>query len=208
MALFMNPSELRNLSCQLAPTDSARALATARSIKDAWYASQALAWVARYAPDAEFPKIIKESLLVVRAETDPYRIVASGAWPIRAIVERDQLKMLASIVSDLLVRAQSIELFASRSEALFMIFAAIFPAGRKYWRPVLESLRKASTPLINWRQRRNLLYAVMIVRGEDEKLALEIMNSVSDPKLKKKIEREWTRSEPWPPRPFFWTTNS
>ncbi|HEX3250551.1 MAG TPA: hypothetical protein VHS05_14065, partial [Pyrinomonadaceae bacterium] len=81
----MNPSELRNLSCQLAPTDSARALATARSIKDAWYASQALAWVARYAPDAEFPKIIKESLLVVRAETDPYRIVASGAWPIRAI---------------------------------------------------------------------------------------------------------------------------
>jgi hypothetical protein len=204
----MNPSQLRNIASQLAPNDSARALATARTRKDAWYASQALAWVARYAPDAEFPGIIKESLLVVQAETDPYRVVASAAWPIRAIVERNQLKMLPSIVSDLLVRAQSIELFASRSEALFMIFAAIFPAGRKYWRPVLESLRQASTPLINWRQRRNLLYAVMIVRGEDEVLALEIMNSVNDPKLKSKIQREWAKSEPWPPRPFFWTNNS
>jgi hypothetical protein len=116
--------------------------------------------------------------------------------------------MLPSIVPNLLVRAEDITLFASRSEALFMIFQAIFPAGRQNWLPVLESLRRASTPLISWRQRRNLLDAVMIVRGEDEALALEIMNSVDDPKLKRKIERTWVTSDPDLPRPFFWTTES
>src|SRR5690349_16269134 len=125
----MNPSQLRNMVCELAPSDTARALATARSINDSWFACQALAWVARYAPDSQFTGIIKESLSVVSAEPDPYRVVAPAAWPIRAIVERDYLKMLPAIVSNLLVRAQGIENFGSRSEALFMIFQAIFPAG-------------------------------------------------------------------------------
>jgi hypothetical protein len=116
--------------------------------------------------------------------------------------------MLPSIIPDLLHRAEGIQILASRSEALFLVFQAIFPAGSKHWRPVLESLRRASTPLINWRQRRNLLSAVMIVRGEDEKLALEITNSLDDPKLKSKIERTWAKSEPALPRPFFWTTNA
>ena len=204
----MNATLQRNLVCQLAPSDSDRALATARAIDDPWFACQALAWVARYAPDSQFSKIIHESLRVVRAEDDPYRVVASAAWPIRAIVERNRAEMLASVIPNLLLRAEDIKLFASRSEALFMIFQAVFPAGREYWRPVLESLRQASTPLINWRQRRNLLDAVMLVRGEDEELALEMMNSVADAKLKSKIERTWARSEPLLPRPFFWTTDS
>jgi|SRR5215510_1533014 len=204
----MDPSQLRNMSNRLAPSDSAGALAIARTIKDGWYACQALAWVARYAPAPQFSKIIQESLSVVRGEVDPYLVVAPAAWPIRAIVERNRPEMLPSIIPDLLVRAEDIKLFASRSEALFLIFQAVFPAGSEHWRPVLESLRQASMPLINWRQRRNLLDTIMIVRGEDEALALEIMNSVDDPKLKKKIERTWATSEPGLPRPFFWTTGA
>lgn len=205
---FMDATLQRELACRLAPSDSARALATARAIDDAWYASQALAWVARFASDAEFSKIIQESLRVVRAEADPYRVVASAAWPIRAIVERNHLEMLPSIIPNLLVRAEDITILASRSEALFLIFQAVFPAGDKHWRPVLESLRQASAPLISWRQRRNLLNAVMIVRGEDEALALEITNSVDNLKLKRKIERTWATSEPAFPRRFFWTTDA
>jgi len=204
----MNATLQRELACRLAPSDSARALATAQEIDDPWFACQALAWVARYASDSEFSGIVKESLRVVRDEDDPYRVVASAAWPIRAIVERNRPEMLASVIPDLLRRAEDIKLFASRSEALFLIFQAVFPAGRYYWRSVLESLRRASTPLINWRQRRNLLDAVMIVRGEDEELALEIMNSVADAKLKSKMERTWATSEPLPPRRFFWTTDA
>jgi hypothetical protein len=197
----------RELASRLAPTDTVRALAAARAITDPWYACQALAWVARFAAESEFSRIIQDSLRVVRDEADAYRVVAASAWPIRAIVERNHLEMLPSIVPDLLRRAEDIEILASRSEALFLIFQAIFPAGSKHWRPVLESLRRASTQLMSWRQRRNLLDAIMIVRGEDEKLALEITNSIDDQKLKGKIERTWAASEPRLPRPFFWATN-
>jgi hypothetical protein len=204
----MSATQQRDLAGRLAPSEPARALSTARAINDPWFACQALAWVARFAPEPEFSKIIQESLRVGRAEVDPYRVVAPAAWPIRAIVERNRLEMLPSVIAELLLRAEEIEILASRSEALFLLFQAVFPAGRKNWLPVLESLRRASTPLISWRQKRNLSDAIMIVRGEDEQLALEIVNALDDLKLKKKIEKTLTISEPRLPRQFFWTTDA
>jgi len=113
---------------------------------------------------------------------------------------------LPTVIPDLLQRAEDIEILGSRSEALFLLFQAVFPAGREHWRPVLEALRQASAPLINWRQRRNLLDAALIVFGEDEQLALEMISGVNDPKLKKKFEKVSVTSEARGPRPFFWTT--
>ena len=204
----MSATQQRDLACQLAPSDPARALATARAIQDPWFACQALAWVARFAPDVQFPKLIKESLRTCHAEADPYRVVAPAAWPIRAIVERNYLEILPSVIPDLLLRAEDIEILASRSEALFLLFQAVFPAGRENWLPVLESLRKASSPLISWRQRRNLLDAILIVWGEDKKLALEIMSVVDDAKLKMKFEKMSVTSEAHVPRQFFWTSGA
>lgn len=202
----ISATQLRHLAGRLAPTDPARALATARAIQDPWFACQALAWVARYAPDQQFIKIIKESLRVCSTEIDPYRVVAPAAWPIRAIVERNHSELLPSVIPDLLRRTNNIENLGSRSEAVFMLFQAVFPAGRGSWFPVLQSLREASTPLINWRQRRNLCDAVLIVWNEDEQLALEITNGIDDLKLKKKIEKMLATSKVHEPRPFFWTT--
>ena len=204
----MSATQQRDRAGQLASSNSALALSTARAIHDSWFACQALAWVARFAPEQEFPKIVYESLHVVRAETDPYRAVAPSAWPLRAIVERDRLEILPSIIPELLVRAEKIELLASRSEAVFLLFQAVFPAGCKHWFPVLESLRKASTPLISWRQKRNLADAIMIVRGEDEQLAFEMYNAVEDHKLKKKLTKMWANSEQHLPRKFFWSTDA
>ena len=202
----MIATQQRDTAGRLASTDSRRALATARAIEDPWFACQALAWVARFAPEDQFISIIKESLLVCRAEVDPYRVVAPAAWPIRAIVERNRLEMLPSIVPELLLRAKDIEILASRSEALFLFFQAVFPAGRGNWLPVLQSLREASTPLISWRQRRNLGDAILMVWAEDKPLAQEILSALDDVKLKKKVEKLLATSEPVVPRAFFWTT--
>ena len=199
-------TQQRTLAGRLAPTDSARALATARAIKDSWFACQALAWVARYAPDQQFIKIIKESLRVCSTELDPYRVVAPAAWPIRAIVERSHSELLPSIIPDLLRRAKEIENMGSRSEAIFLLFQAVFPAERKNWFPVLQSLRDASMPLINWRQRRNLCEAVLMVSNEDEQLALEITNGLADSNLKNKIEKQLATPKVNAPRAFLWTT--
>jgi len=202
----MSATQQRDSAGRLAPTDPARALATARAIADPWFACQALAWVARFAPEDQFISIIKESLLVCRAEVDPYRVVAPAAWPIRAIVERKHLKLLSSVIPDLLLRAEDIQILSSRSEALFLLFQAVFPAGGVSWFPVFESLRMASTPLISWRQRRNLGDAILMIWNEDQPLAQEILSALDDVKLKKKVEKLLATSEPVVPRAFFWTT--
>ena len=199
-------SQLRDQASKLAPTDSTLALATARKIEDPWFACQALAWVARYAPDHEFRRIVEESFRVGRKSRDPYKVVAAAAWPIRAIVEREQVRLLQSHISELLVLAKEIEILASRSEALFLLFQAVFPAGREYWFQVSQSLLEASSPLISWRQRRNLLDAVQILWREDRMLAHEIINGLQDLKLKQKIERAIAKPEARTPRPFFWTS--
>ena len=201
----MIATQQRDTAGRLATADPTRALAVARAIEEPWYACQALAWVARFAPEDLFVEIIKESLQVCRAELDPYRVVAPAAWPIRAIVERGRSEMLPAFIPELLLRAQDIEILASRSEALFLLFQAVFPAGREYWLTVFQSLRGASIPLISWRQRRNLCDAISIVWGEDRLLALEVLNDLDDAKLKKKIEKLLATSEPSVPREFFWT---
>lgn len=202
----MSATQQRDIAGRLAVTDPTRALATARAIEDPWFACQALAWVARFAPEDQFNKIIKESLSVCRSEVDPYRAVAPAAWPIRAIVERNRVELLPSVIRELLLRAKEIEILASRSEALFLLFQAVFPAGRKHWLAVFQSLREASTPLRSWRQRRNLCDAILIVRGGDQALAQKILSGLNDVKLKEKIEKLSATSEPRLPRAFFWTT--
>ena len=206
--VVMTATQQRDLAGRVAGTDPTRALALARGIEDPWFACQALAWVARYAPEDQVQGIIRESLMVSRKSPDPYRIVAAAAWPVRAVVERGHTRMLASIIPELLVLAKEIKLLVSRSEALFLLFQAVFPAGQKIWLPVLESLREASTPLIGWRQRRNLTEAVLIIWSEDQNLAAELISDLSDLKLKKKIERTIATGERRLPRPFFWTTGS
>jgi hypothetical protein len=126
----MTATEKRNLAAHLARTDPDRAMVIARRIKDPWFGCQALACVARYCTEEEFGRTIEEALRVSQGAGDPYKIVASAAWPVRAIVERGQSDRLHSIIPGLREQAKKIDLLASRSEALFLLFQAVFPAGR------------------------------------------------------------------------------
>jgi hypothetical protein len=200
----MTPTDQRDLAARIAPDDSDHALAIGRGISDPWFACQALAHVARFCPANMFRQIIEESLRVGGSADDPFRMVASAAWPIRAIVEREHSEMLDSILPELLYRAEQIELLASRSEALFLIFQAVFPAGSEKWVIVLQALLKASIPLISWRQRRNLRDVVLMLWKENAELAEEIIGDLEDAKLKRQIESRILRSDLLSPREFFW----
>lgn len=48
----------------------------------------------------------------------------------------------------------------------------------------------------------------MILRDEDEKLALKMCEALDDQKLKQKTAKMLARSEPRLPREFFWTTGA
>jgi hypothetical protein len=200
----MTATEKRNLAAQLSGSDPEQALVIARRINDPWFACQALAWVARYSPEHQIEQIIDEALRAGSKAEDPYKIVASAAWAIRALVERHHTDKLLSIIPELLNRADEIELLASRSEALFLVFQAIFPAGRNKWIDVLQALIKASVPLISWRQKRNLRDTILIVWNEDKELAKELIDGIQDGKLKRQTERRIADSKRRLPRPFFW----
>jgi hypothetical protein len=199
----MTATDKRNLAAQLAHTDPDRALVIARRIKDPWFACQALAFVARYCREEEFRQVIDEAFRAGRQAEDPYKIVASAAWPLRALVERGHSDRLRSIIPELKKEAKKIDILASRSEALFLVLQAVFPAGREYWLDILQALRESSEPMINWRQKRNLRDAVWIVWGDDKDLAQSIIDDLEGGRLKRQIESGIASGRRRLPRLFF-----
>lgn len=201
----MTVTQQRDRAIRLAPTDHGQALTIARLIPDPWFACQALAWVARFAPDDQVRPIVRESLRTAIKAKDPFRIVVASAWPIRAIIERGQMKLLRPALAELLERVPSIEPAASKSEALFILFQAVFPAGSDMWRPIFDALISGSLPVEHWRQRRNLADAIEIVWNDDKRLASQIISGLDDVKLKQRVVKAIERGRLRSPRPFFWT---
>jgi hypothetical protein len=200
----MEGSEARNLAKELATSNTESALLVAREIVDAWYGCQALAWVARFAPESEVDEIVKLGLATASKAQDPFNYIGSAAWPIRALVEREHLKQVSRFVPQLLHRAQDIALFASRSEALFLLFQAVRPCSYEMWRDIFESLVAASSPLLSWRQGRNLRDALLMVASDYPRIAEGVLDAVTDDKLKRHIRRRLDAGDFTTPRPFFW----
>ena len=200
----MTPTQRRDRATRLASRDNEAALETARQVTDPWFECQALAWVARFGPTERFDEIVEESIAVGRASSEPYQAVAATAWPIRACVERGRVERLSTLLPSLLGAARHIQPVASRSEAVFLLFQAIFPAGRQMWAPMLDALVEASTPVSHWRQARNLVDAALIVASEAPEFACTVVARVEEPKIRARIERALSTTKMRPPRPFFW----
>ncbi|HEX8201488.1 MAG TPA: hypothetical protein VF590_13465, partial [Isosphaeraceae bacterium] len=136
----MTPTMARDRAQRLASSDSGAALQVARGVSDPWYACQALACVARFAPGDRLEAIIDAAMEVGGRGEDPYQVVGAAAWPLRALVERGRRDRLDAILPGLLALASRVESPASRSEAIFLVFQAVFPAGRRWWLAVLQEL--------------------------------------------------------------------
>jgi hypothetical protein len=200
----MTPTVARDRASALATSDIEAALQAAREVADPWFACQALAWVGRFAPEDRVVAILDEAIAVGGRAADPFRAVACIAWPLRALVERNHAHRLGPALLALLRQVPSIEHPASRSEALFLIFQAVYPAGRRWWFPVLVELRDASHPAVHWRQARSIRDAVLIAASEDADFARDFCPGVRNDRARSQIERALARSERRSPRPFFW----
>src|SRR5918992_2834393 len=141
----------RDLVTRLAPTDPEGAARLARSIDEPWFRSQALAWAARFAPEDRVEPLVEEALIASYAESDPYRTVGSGAWALRALVERGRPVVARRILADLLALAPEAEPPASRAEALFLVWQAAFALGSDARKKVLEVVLKTCQPSESWR---------------------------------------------------------
>jgi hypothetical protein len=81
-----SPKQTRDRAASLAPSDPSTALTLAREINDPWFACQALHGSAD-SPGDDFETLLNEAFEIGRKCSDPYRVVASAAWPARALIE-------------------------------------------------------------------------------------------------------------------------
>lgn len=197
-------TDQRQLAHSLSGTEPEKALAVARKINDAWFRCQALSQVARYWPDGDYHRLLKEALKAAHSQDDVYKQVAVSAWPTRAYLERGSPSSAKNIVEKCAGAASSIGNMGSRSEALFMVFQAVKPGAPDLWKPAFWALVKATEPALSWRQRRNIRYAIAMLAGDDSQLAQSALSKLTDEKTISAIKRDVENNLRLQPRPFFW----
>lgn len=199
----MNPTHARDTSTVLAKTDWRQARDMAHQISDPWFACQALAAVARFAPAEDVGWIADEAMTVANQSDDIYRQIAVTAWPLRALLERGEDSRVGPMVHQIVGRAAAIRPPASHAEALFILLSSVFPGGRKLWQPVWEELLQTSLPTTSWRQGRAVRESFLMVASEDLQLARELSARLPLGKLRQRVERQLDAGEQRAPRGFF-----
>jgi hypothetical protein len=188
----------------LAAVDTTAALAEVGQIQDPGSAAISLAWIARYAEEQLVQPIVADALASARRLDDPADLVVTASWPVRALVERSHQSSIPSIVEELLDRAKRVMAPPRRSQALFVLFEAVFPAGRAYWQDVYMALKQVSDPSHQWRQGANLRHAICLIANEDAGLAEDLARDVADERTRAKTERALARRDFSEGRLFFW----
>jgi hypothetical protein len=199
----MTPANLRDRANRLAWSQPEEALRVARSIKDDWFKSQALASVGRYWPDAKYGRLLEESLQASDALDDPYKQVALSAWPIRAYFERDDAAAARRHLEKYLSASLGIENMGSRSSAILLLFQAARPFAADLWHPAYRTVVTASEPVMSWRQRRNLEHAVAMVAVDYPGLVHDALSALSDDKTLAAVKHAADKPSAIV-RPFFW----
>jgi hypothetical protein len=198
-------TKLRDQACDLAATNLVQAVAIAHRIPDPWFACQAFAWCARFAPESESSALIDEAFRQADAGKDVYQQVAVTAWPLRALVELGLHARAQSEFERITILAPQVEPPSSRADACLHLFEALAVGASDLARQAFDTLLIASQPADHWRQQRAVREAIItaitlkLVKAED---ALE---GVPMERLRKQIADRLARGETLQPRPFFWS---
>lgn len=197
----------RESAIQKAKFNSEQAYKLALKISDSWYCTQALSWVVRYANDDNFDKFIRRTCQVSFSNSDPYKIVGSSAWVIRAIVERQKYQYIDSYLSKLLLISSTISNPVCRGDALFLQYQAIFPIGKKNNKQlqlVLANLLLACRDMNSWKKPLIIRDAALIMANKDLAQAYSIVNEMSEGRVKRQAQKYLSETKFLSPRDFFW----
>jgi hypothetical protein len=193
----------RDLACRTAPRDPERALDFARRIPDEWFRAQALACVARYAPEKLVERLAEESLRSAREAGEPYRTVAVSAWPIRALIERERsgaAKRAFLATLDLVPQVQPV---SSRAEALVLVWQSVFPGGKEFRNLAWDAIARHCAPDAHWRVARLYACVVWTLATESVLEAEAIVAQMPEGAAKRKAAKLLERGTAYPPRDFF-----
>ena len=195
----MSATTQRDLAMDAASMDWARALALARAVPRGWFGAQALAGAARYAPQNRVAAIADEAFVAALAEAEAYKRAAVLAWPLRALIERDLATRARQLLPEALGRCALIENPVSRSDAMFLLWQAVFPVqGHK---SVMGALVKSCAG--HWKADYLLRQTVEILGSEDEAAARQIAENMPAGKYQRQAYKRLAQKQFQSARTFF-----
>lgn len=197
----MSATAERDIACNIAKTDFAKALLLARKVSLPWFRCQALSYVARYAPDEQVVPRAEEAIAAAFASTEPYIQVAATAWPLRALIERNQVQKAVTLLPQILTLSPQIEPEISRGDALFLLWEALFPIGGKTRQSMTSALAKSCVG--HSKGQWILRHATLILAFEDLKAAHELVSLIPDGKYKRQAETRIAEGQKFEARSFF-----
>jgi hypothetical protein len=200
----MSPTEERDAAIDLAPTNTTNALTLARGIADPWFRCQALAWVARYAFEELVLPLAHEALDTALQQVEGYKAVAVSAWPVRAVIERDQTDPLPPWLSELLKRARDIDHPVRRLDALLLLWQGAFLFQHSATDEIFEEFLRACDAADSWKAGYCLEEGILILALRDPARATELAERMGDGRYKRRTLKKLSELTKWPPRPFFW----
>src|SRR5262249_42144590 len=146
MSFPMEPHQLRDRVCRVAPIDCDKATLYAEQIDDPWFACQAFAWCAHFAPPAQFHSLIDRAFREAADSKDGYQRLAATAWPLRALLERGDYDIATAKFDAVMPLATTIKPPSSCSEACFLVFQAVAVGPPELGRKALHWLLSAPQP--------------------------------------------------------------
>lgn len=197
----MSATTERDIAMRVARTNSKKALSLARKVSESWFRCQALAGVARFAPDEQVVPTAGEAIAAALTATDSYKRVAATAWPLRALIERNQGRKAIQFLPDILARSAQIENPVSRSDALFLLWEAFSPVAGQAGKSVLGALVKSCTG--HWKADYLLRQVVMIVASENMKEACRLTALMPESKYKRQAVKRLAEGQKEQARQFF-----
>lgn len=197
-------TKARDQVAALAKEQPAEALRQARMIADPWYAVQALAWVARFAPADIAAPALAEARETAKAGRDAYQRAAILAWPVRAAVETGAESAAKAMLADAIALLPKVRPTASRAEAGGLLLEAAYRGGPDHWRPVLAAIEAHAPPESDWKAGRTYRALAHIVMSEDAEAARRLVAALPPGKTRERADKELAEGFTAEPRPFFW----
>lgn len=200
----MSATTERDHVVQIASGNFPKALILARKVSAPWFQCQALAEVARFAPDNEVVLIAREALKTALAEQDVYRRVAACAWPLGALAERGKTQEATRLISELLSRAEEIRHPVNRLDALLLLWRGAIPLPFVVRQPLLTALLAAGTSANSWKAGRALRDVALSLAQSNAGKAQQVIDAMPDGYYKRQTQRRLVTGRFQEIGTFFW----
>jgi hypothetical protein len=194
----------RDRVATLAKSDHARALQAARLIASPFMRSQALAWVARFAPtEAVTFDLAREAEKALQSAEDSWEAIAGAAWAVRALAERGREGDGDAMLSRAVRASTRVENPVRRVDALFLLLQAGWTGAGPGWNAAVTTL-VASVGVAESGKAESVLRDLVLMLAGAGRDYSSVVAGLPEGKAKRQVLRRLSAQEFMGPRPFFW----